>query len=289
MRSQEPGVTPRSDYYTYQPSAIASKLYFYPVALGHFYYEPGYYLQRNQYDSILLMQIRSGICTGVSPEGRPFRAEKDQIVLLDCTKPHAYGNASPDGVLDIIWLHFDGPLARAYYEQLTGDGGNVFSLSNAQVVTHNIEKLLSIFRDSTPFQEAFVSERITRIMTELLSADTATLDVSDTSHSRIAEDALAYINEHFREPITLEELAKASNLSPYYFTRVFTARTGFTPHQYVIATRINTAKFLLQARGMSVKEIAFHCGFGSESSFCSSFKKWEKMTPGEFRSRSLQG
>ena len=42
MRTKENLVNPASDYYLYQPSTIASKLYLYPKEIGYFYYEPGY-------------------------------------------------------------------------------------------------------------------------------------------------------------------------------------------------------------------------------------------------------
>lgn len=287
MRSKEPGVLARSDYYTYQSSAIASRLYLSPVAVGHFYYTPGYYLQRNKYDSILLMYIAGGTCSCVF-ENQAFSATKGQVILLDCYRPHEYGNLSSTEELDLIWLHFDGPLARSYYELITETYGFALTPANPYPVTHNFEKILSLFRDSDPIREAVVSEYITRMLTELLNAGARTEQGSDSSQAQIVENSLAYINEHFSEPLSLEQLARESNLSPYYFSRIFSSRTGFTPHQYLIATRLNSAKFLLQAHGMSIKEIAFSCGFNSESSFCSTFRKWEHMTPGEFRDRSIQ-
>lgn len=283
MRSKETGVTAASDYYLYFPSVTASRLYLYPVATGHFFYEPGYLRRRTHYDNFLIMHILNGTCTGAC-QGRPFTASKDQIVLMDCYEPHEYGNQNPDSILDVVWLHFDGPLARSYYEIITSSRGNVLTLPNTYPVAHNMRKILRLFRESSPIREASVSSYITQILTELLNgrseADT------DSSRSYVIENSLAYINEHFSEPITLEMLAQNSNLSPYYFTRVFTAETGFTPHQYLIATRLNSAKFLLKTPGMSIKEIAFACGFNSESSFCSTFKKWEKTTPSEYRMHS---
>lgn len=287
MHTKEPGVLARSDYYTYQPSAIASRLYLSPIAVGRFYYIPGYYLQRIRYDSFLLMYIADGTCTGVTGETR-FSAGKNQFVLLDCYHPHEYGNTTGDSELEVVWLHFDGPLARSYYELITGSCGHVLSLANPYPVSHNIEKILTLFRESSPVREAVVSEYITRALTELLNANTRPEVRSDSSHAQIVENSVAYINEHFNEAISLEQLARNSNLSLYYFSRIFTAGTGFTPHQYLIATRLNSAKFLLRTPGMSVKEIAFGCGFNSESSFCSTFRKWEHMTPGEFRERSLR-
>ena len=80
-------------------------------------------------------------------------------------------------------------------------------------------------------------------------------------------------------------IAENAALSPYYFTRIFSQETGFTPHQYLIATRLSFAKYLLQSGEKSVKEIAFHSGFHSESSFCATFRKWEGITPGAYRSK----
>lgn len=57
-----------------------------------------------------------------------------------------------------------------------------------------------------------------------------------------------------------------------------------TPHQYILAARINCAKFLLKTTNLSIKEVAFHSGFNDVSGFCTTFKKREHITPGEYRS-----
>ncbi|MDO4323411.1 MAG: AraC family transcriptional regulator [Lachnospiraceae bacterium] len=282
MRSKEAKVCPASDYYVYVPSAVASKIYLYPVALGYFYYEPGYYLHRNSYDSILLMHIRSGKCI-LKINGKDCTAARDQIVLLDCYRPHEYGNGG-SGILEISWIHFDGPLAREYYDIITSAYGNIMSPENLYPIAHNMDKILNLFRSSSPVREASVSGCLTQILTELLTMRSE--QNSSSSRAKIVENSIAYINEHFSEPLTLESIAQNSNLSPYHFTRVFTAETGFTPHQYLIATRLNSAKFLLRTPGMSIKEIAFNSGFNSESSFCTTFRKWEHMTPSEYRCHS---
>ena len=279
MRSKEAKVQAKSDYYTYQPSAVASRIYLYPTVVGCFFYEPGYSLHRNNFDSFLLMHIVSGRCV-LNYEGCTTTASRDQFVLLDCYQPHGYEYPEAS---EVSWLHFDGPLARSYYELVTASHGNVLSPENPYPIVHAMTKILELFRNSAPIRESVVSGYITQILTELLNIRLETS--SSLSRSHIVENSLAFINEHFSEPLSLESIAKNANLSPYYFTRLFTAETGFTPHQYLIATRINTAKFLLQTPDMPVKEIAFASGFNSESSFCSTFKKWEKTTPSEYRAR----
>ena len=70
---------------------------------------------------------------------------------------------------------------------------------------------------------------------------------------------------------------------PDHFLRVFKRETGFTPHEYVINTRLSNARYLLRNTAMSVKDICFSCGFSSESAFCITFKKRAKMTPAQYR------
>lgn len=76
MRSFGEHITPDSDYYVYTPGALAQKLFFYPICVGHFIYEPGYFLQRNRYDSFLLMFI-SGL-----PAVSPVRSIPSQSILI---------------------------------------------------------------------------------------------------------------------------------------------------------------------------------------------------------------
>lgn len=281
MRSAEDKVRSDSDYYVYLPSAIAKRLYFYPLITGYFYYEPGYYLKRNSYEKYLLMLVAKGTCRLVY-EGRTRIVRENQVVLIDCEKPHEYGNAG-ETVLEVAWLHFDGPLAASFYELIREKPGNVITPSNPYPFSHHLERILDVFRSSSPVKEADISRRITAMLSELISIGPEV--TGELPRSEIIENAVAFVNEHFREDLSLEEIASHASLSPFYFTRVFTRETGMTPHQYLIATRINAAKYLLQTGTLSIKEIAFTSGFHSESSFCSTFRKREGLTPSAYRER----
>ena len=87
MLTKEPLVSPDSEYFLFMPSAVASQVYLYPVCIGHFRYQAGYSLSRNQYDSFLIMAVLSGRCelqTGAPASGSPFvTAVRDQVILLE--------------------------------------------------------------------------------------------------------------------------------------------------------------------------------------------------------------
>lgn len=280
MHSKEAKVSTLSDYYLYTPSTLARELYFYPICIGQFSYEPNYYIKRTNYDNFLIMYIVSGECIGVV-DNHPFHAKKNQCVLLNCYAPHEYGSSDS---FEAIWLHFDGPLAKNYYHHIITTYGNVFTPNNPHNIYQSIDSILHFFRKSKPIQESLISTYITNILTEFLYSPVTSDNIS--TNTSIIEDSVSYINTHFSKSLSLTALAENANLSLFYFTRLFTKETGFTPHQYLLATRIQAAKFLLKSSDTSVKEIAFRCGFQSESNFCSTFKKREGFTPSQYRNTS---
>ena len=277
MHSYENHVSPDSDYYTYTPSTTAQNLFFYPLYTGYFYYEPGYHLKRDRYDSFLIMLITQGNCV-LKLKETTSTLSKGQLAFIDCYEPHEYSYSRNS---EALWLHFDGPLARDYYEHISKHFGNMLFPRNPQVFEHALSKIYKTFKNSEPIKEPSMSKYITQILTELLLIETG--NYSSAHSSRNLEESVTYINEHFPEPISLNFLAEKAALSPFHFSRVFAKETGMTPHQYIIATRLNFAKFLLKTTNIPVKEIAFSSGFASESNFCFTFKKWEKITPSEYR------
>jgi len=282
MQTYETGVSNKSEYFIYTAGAQAKGMYFYPLCTGLFYYAPGYKLNRNRYDSFLFMQIQSGECN-IIVNDKTYTASKNQIVFLDCYQPHIYYS---DNGWEAKWLHFDGPVARLYFETITDNFNVVFTLKDSYSFQKNLDKLYESFRDKIPIKDALISQYITNMLTQLLiEKDTSSRMNTITD---VIEETTAYISEHLCETLTLEQLAKRASLSPYYFTRVFKKETGYTPHEYIIAARVNHAKFLLKNTNISIKEICFLSGFANESSFCSTFKKWEKLTPGTYRLAATQ-
>lgn len=121
MKSKEKLVAPQSNHYTYVPSLNARDGLLYPIATGDFLYEPGYVQRRDSFDSFLVEVILEGKLT-IETEGKVLSAKKDDVVLLDCYKPHAYYS---DTGWRALWVHFDGVAARGYYNWISRVNGNV--------------------------------------------------------------------------------------------------------------------------------------------------------------------
>ncbi|MCA0986782.1 helix-turn-helix domain-containing protein [Guptibacillus algicola] len=95
---------------------------------------------------------------------------------------------------------------------------------------------------------------------------------------------LQYIEAHLTEPLQLENVAKVSTYSPYYFQRLFKKIVGESPANYIKRLRLeNAAHLLIYEPHMPVTTIAYQSGFSSLSYFTYSFKAYFEMSPKRWR------
>ena len=101
--------------------------------------------------------------------------------------------------------------------------------------------------------------------------------------ARRLQRLFAYIDAHLGEDLRLARMAAAVELSPFYLARVFKARTGQSPHQYVLDRRIARARQLLRETNLPVAEVAAAAGFSSQSHLSSWFRRRVGVTPAAWR------
>ena len=120
-------------------------------------------------------------------------------------------------------------------------------------------------------------------MLKMLS-DTKTTE-SQVINNSISE-AIAYIDRNLSEELTLEMICNHVHLSKYHFCRLFREKTGMSPFKYIIECRISNAKKLLTYTSDSISNIAVATGFSTSANFCNAFRKYEKLSPTDFRARN---
>ncbi|WP_168433631.1 helix-turn-helix domain-containing protein [Pontiella sulfatireligans] len=96
-------------------------------------------------------------------------------------------------------------------------------------------------------------------------------------------DAIAHIEMHYTEKITLDELAKKSHLSQRHFTRVFQECIGRSPIDHLMHVRCQKAAELLKGTDRTITDIAFACGFSDSNYFTRCFRKVMEQTPKQYR------
>lgn len=97
------------------------------------------------------------------------------------------------------------------------------------------------------------------------------------------ERAVLYLQEHYKEQITLKNIADAGELSEKYFGEYFKNITGETPIQYLNKYRIEQSAEALKEDEKSITEIALECGFNDLSYFIKTFRHHYGISPGIYR------
>lgn len=92
-----------------------------------------------------------------------------------------------------------------------------------------------------------------------------------------------WMDAHLNEPMSIAEVAAQLDLSPSYFARAFRASVGKPTHRWVMEQRVERARRLLRATGMSLGEIAAACGFVDQSHFTRVFRRIAGQPPGRWR------
>lgn len=98
-----------------------------------------------------------------------------------------------------------------------------------------------------------------------------------------------YIEQNFGNKITLDDMAAAACISKREVSRCFKENMGRTPFEYLIEYRIAKGKIKLLTTDDTVLEVALQCGFESASYFTRMFKRYEGISPLEFRNKMKKG
>lgn len=93
--------------------------------------------------------------------------------------------------------------------------------------------------------------------------------------------AWEYIEDNLAKSVSMDELARAANLSPYHLARVFREEVGLPPHAYQTQARIGRARELL-LRGWPIARVARETGFSDQSHLTRHFKRLVGVTPGRY-------
>ncbi len=110
-------------------------------------------------------------------------------------------------------------------------------------------------------------------------------DKNEDRSESLVEKARSYMQENYSRDISLDDVSKEVNVSPYYFSKIFKEESGENFTEYLAKIRINKAKELLEDAELSIKEIGVMSGYTDPNYFSRIFKKHTGITPREYRER----
>ena len=282
MLVHETGTCSGSDLYFSTPSEYARRMLFYMSTCGYYYTNYDYRIEREDYHNYMLfyicdgrLSLRSGSQTMVASAG--------QVGFLNCHEPHEYHTI---GNTEFVWLHLDGSNTADFYQQAVQmHGGFVFDTPYAEQIKNGIYEIVFAFRNEQTLSEVRLSQKLYTLLTAMV--DTASQEAWQTEENDTVSKAMHFIQEQYMNPISLLDVATHVNMSQFHFFRLFRKDCGYSPHEYLILTRLNRAKHLLKTTGLPVKVIAQKVGYQNVSSFTNAFTDRVGISPTLFRKYSI--
>ncbi|MFC5649395.1 AraC family transcriptional regulator [Paenibacillus solisilvae] len=255
----------------------------YPESFGHYYEDPTHSENRaaGQLASYNWHIVRGG---------KGYLRVGNETIGLQAGSGFLYGPGVEQTYFadsldpwDIRWVHFKG---QGIGELLQGKGDSevwTFSWKDAKRLDELWGQLLSCGIPSLEGGEAHVSALLYEMIAELVQHAGDIQGVPAFGRRSKLIQAAEWIREHSSLPLTLEQMADAADYSVSHFSRQFHLLLGRTPIDFLTECRIVHAKILLVSTELSVKAVAEKVGFASSAYFIQRFRKFENMTPEQFR------
>ena len=147
-----------------------------------------------------------------------------------------------------------------------------------------LHALLKEAEASEPYGEEVCQNLLEVLMIIMMRHSEFTLSVMPSKRANVAcAQVKRHIDTHFRDALTLEELAELVHVNKYHLVHTFSTDYGLSPIQYLISRRIEEGKNLLRTTDYSIAQIASFSRFSSQSYFAQTFQKSMGMSPTQYR------
>lgn len=266
----------------YTPSPFARSALLHLQEIGELKALKPHTSSRNKLASYLFFTVLDG-AGELRYEGRKYDLGAGDCVFIDCQKP--YSHTTEASLWTLRWCHFFGPTASVVYQKYVERGGqSVFHLEGTEDFVSALDRLYSIASGTDHIRDMRINEELNRLCTLLMEQSWHPEAVTAPKKMNVAE-VKEYLDQHFPERITLDQLSRDFFINKYYLTRVFKKQYGQSITAYLQNVRITKAKLLLRFSDKSVEEIGLECGLGQLHYFSRVFKEVEGVPPSVYRSQ----
>ncbi|MET3273119.1 UNVERIFIED_CONTAM: AraC-like DNA-binding protein [Paenibacillus phyllosphaerae] len=215
--------------------------------------------------------------------GKAYRVKEGMAMFLLKGAAHEYYAITSSWIVD--WIVFDGYQVEAFLNRSAGiSASGVYYLTRPDLFLAHIRKALSIGQSDVALQGLQCSSVVYALLTDIVQYASVLPNHSPTSLNYKLKPLFDYIEQHYSRPLTLDNLAEVTGVTPQHLCNVFKRATNIRIFQYIHSVRIKKSKeLLLQHPEMHVKEVAALTGFEDANYFCSVFKKHESLSPSQYR------
>ncbi len=218
-------------------------------------------------------------------KGHKCPVEKNHLIIINPQIEHSEFS-SEDQPLEYIVLGIEGLQFTPSTTQQE-DIPVVHITQADRHISYCIDALRDEVQSCLPGQEIICQNLLNIIL--LLILRQKDIHVSITAFNNVSTECMTikdYIDSHFKDPITLDLLAREAHQNKYYVAHTFKEAFGISPIKYLMERRVEESKYLLEETDYSIGQIASIMGFSSSSHYSQAFRRSTTLSPNEYRKQS---
>ena len=210
-----------------------------------------------------------------------FNVQAGDMVFVPAQMPHEL--VPTDSKWQLIGVDFDGNSVDAVLESLKLTKLRCEKLSDHETLARKMLAIMRVVKDGGSSTVSDSSALLYDLLMQLHKQINIISENAEGQKFAQLDPVVDYIAGNYQSDMSLDDLAAIINLSPQYLCRLFKECYRMRPFEYLAKTRISHAKLMLAEDKYTVNEVAQMIGYNDCSYFCSVFKKYEGISPAEFR------
>lgn len=209
------------------------------------------------------------------------RIKAGDVFCLFPNQTHHY-ITDPDNPLELFWLAIDGKQPSTLLNRigLTEPSYHLQDFIDLEI-TIVIDELIKQFKDMKQDDECIRLSLIYKLF-HTLSIRANDKNLTPITSGKWIQRSKHYMDMHFADGITVNDVAKYIGIHRSHFTTRFTSEIGVSPSHYLLALKMKKASAMISAHAFTITEIAYSLGYSDLYSFSKVFKKYHGVSPKQF-------
>jgi AraC-like DNA-binding protein len=238
-------------------------------------------LQRSEVGKYVFQYTLTGLGQ-IQIDGKDYPLESGQAFLVEIPSNHCYYFPKSSKRWEFIHITLYGKEVRDCFHFVNKRLGPIVQFHPESAL---IKLLIHHFQEASTkkIADAYQASAMGYAFIMELYRSTLNIDKPPEQWPEQITKAVLYVQNHYFNEMTLDDIVNASGISKYHFTRLFHRTTNMTPIQYLTKIRIDKAVELLRMSNLTVEEISRNVGYSNGNYFNKVFRQIVGTSPGQFR------